>query len=422
MRFICNVERKYESDVIVIGGGTSGVFAAIAAARCGADVLLIEKNSILGGTITVSNVNFPGLFFAWGKQIISGPCWEAVLRTVNQGGAKIPEISFKPERHWYEQIRVNRFVYSTVLFDMCRENNIRVLTNSMLSMISEDENGVNGIITDKSGMAAFSAKTVIDATGDANAVSILGYPLQKSDCLQPATLNNHISGYDKNLVDEAELYEAYLKTDLPDHVDFNETRKYLKINKIDMHIPCSNAETSEGRYQLESDARAAIGKIYSMYKKVKGLENIVIDFVAEETGVRETCRIIGEDTITSEDYLNGKIYEDAICFAFYPIDLHILKGIKQNFLKENTVPTIPYGALIPKSSHHILAVGRCISSDRDANSAIRVQAVCMATGQAAGCAAALCSKHNIEPREVEYNELVECLSNIGAIVPRRDLN
>lgn len=90
--------RKF--DVAVIGGGTAGVFAAISAARTGAQTLLVEKNSMLGGTVTVAKVDFPGLFFAWGKQIIDGPCREAIKRAEALGGAKIPEVSYKPKKHW----------------------------------------------------------------------------------------------------------------------------------------------------------------------------------------------------------------------------------------------------------------------------------------------------------------------------------
>ena len=87
MHYSLNVTKELTSDVVVIGGGTAGVFAAITAARCGLKTFLIEKNSRLGGTMTAAEVNFPGLFFAWGKQIIGGPCWESIERTVALGGA-----------------------------------------------------------------------------------------------------------------------------------------------------------------------------------------------------------------------------------------------------------------------------------------------------------------------------------------------
>ena len=151
------LKKRYYADVAVIGGGTAGVFAAIAAARTGANTILAEKNSILGGTMTVAGVNFPGLFFAWGKQIVDGPCWEAVKRTISLGGGVMPEIKFKPERHWYEQIVLNKFIYTAVLFQMCEEAGVRLICNSMVSDIKENEDNrynigsvvtLSGIITE----------------------------------------------------------------------------------------------------------------------------------------------------------------------------------------------------------------------------------------------------------------------------------
>ncbi len=411
--------RAYHADVVVVGGGTAGVFAAISAARCGVKVLLIEKSGMLGGTVTVASVNFPGLFFAWGEKIISGPCWEAIERTVALGGATLPEITFHPAAHYHEQILLNRFVYSTVLCEMCREAGVQVLTGSMLSAIEEIDEGVSGIVTDKCGMAAFSAGAAIDATGDANLISIAGYPLEKSAVQQPATLQNHMSGYDLEAVDQEGLRAAVEAAELPAHIGFAQLLHCLHIHKLDLHVPCRDADSSIGRTALEAEARLFLLKLYTMLRQVKGLENLTIDFVAEETGVRETCRIVGETVITAEDYLAGKVYEDAVCYAFYPIDLHVMNGIKQSFLAEHVVPTIPYGALIPKNSRRLFCAGRCISSDTDANSAIRVQAVCMATGQAAGCAAALCSKNQLDSTALSYEDLTAALTALGAIVPKK---
>ena len=147
MSFKINVLNKINFDVAVIGGGTAGGFAAISAAKNGAKTILIEKNSTLGGTITTANVNIPGLFFAWGKQIISGPCWEAIKRCEESGGAIIPEIQFKPKYHWLEQVTLNRFVYMAVLWEMIKENNITVMTNAMVSAAEETDQNVKLLIT-----------------------------------------------------------------------------------------------------------------------------------------------------------------------------------------------------------------------------------------------------------------------------------
>ena len=156
-------------------------------------------------------------------------------------------------------------------------------------------------------------------------------------------------------------------------------------------------------------------KLYSFYRGIRGLENLRVDFVAEETGVRETNRIVGMYTVTADEYINGTMYDDAICYSFYPIDLHVMNGIKQMFHKDNIVSKIPYRALVPKDSKHIICAGRCISSDTDANSAIRVQATCMATGQAAGCAAAIACKEDTMLKNISLDKLRESLLKIGAI-------
>ena len=114
-------------DVAVAGGGSAGVFAAISAARTGVSTVLLERSSMLGGTATNGGVNFPGLFHAYGKQIISGPCWEAIERCDKLGGAKIPKIVERPENHWELQISIDRNIYNRVLEEMCRESGVRIM-------------------------------------------------------------------------------------------------------------------------------------------------------------------------------------------------------------------------------------------------------------------------------------------------------
>lgn len=418
MQYSCDIKRTVSADVAVIGGGTAGVFAAISAAKTGAKTVLIEKNNILGGTVTVANVNYPGLFFAWGKPIIDGPCMEAVRRTIKAGGAVMPKISRKPEYHWQEQILLNRFIYTAVLFQMCDEAGVTVLCSAMISDVAEEKNGLCLIVTDKSGLLRIEAKKAIDATGDANLCQIAGYAVEKSAEQQPATLQNHISGYDISAIPTEEIRNGFSSSDLPDFVTADDLIRYLRIQKIDMHVASVDADTSEGKTALEKRAYYQTLKAYEYLRSMKGLEGLRIDFAAEETGVRETNRIVGESTVTEEDYIGGKFYPDSVCYAFYPIDRHVPDGIVQRFHEEDVTAKIPYRALIPKKSKHILCAGRCISSDIYANSAVRVEAVCMATAQAAGCAAALAAESGAEVKKVPYPSLCRALEAIGAIVPK----
>ena len=137
-----------------------------------------------------------------------------------------------------------------------------------------------------------------------------------------------------------------------------------------------------------------------------------------ETAVRETYRIDGIYKMTKQDYVEGKIFEDSLSNSFYPIDLHRNgKSIYQEFLKPNIVASIPLRSLIPKRSKNFMVAGRCVSSDRLANSALRVQASCMGMGQAAAAAAVLASKKGISPAEVPIKDIKELLKEHGAIVP-----
>jgi hypothetical protein len=411
-----------EYDVVVAGGGAAGAFAAISAGMLGARTLLIEKNGRLGGTITSAGVNFPGLFHAWGRQIISGPCWEAIIRTVSFDGIQLPDFESTPRMHWQHQIPVNMFTYSVVLDNMCKESDVDVRFHTMVSFAEENEDCIIVVVTSKEGLWAVKSKVLIDATGDANVAGILGYERVKSRCLQPGTLVNNLTGYDRKSLDKEELErreKEALRKGLVSKEDLQGASLYYHLmnGRLNMHVTDIDGSTSVGRTNAEMKARETLCRVVGFLKTIPGLENIKVEYCAEECGIRETYRIVGEKVITAEEYVDGHVYDDAVCHAFYPIDLHVADGIKQVFLKEGIVPTIPYGALIPKGSRRLLVAGRCISGDTDSISAIRVQAPCMAMGQAAGVAAFIAARNNVHVRDVDINDIKNRLVEIGAIVP-----
>jgi hypothetical protein len=300
---------------------------------------------------------------------------------------------------------------------MCEEAGVHIICNAMISYTSEEQNGVDLIVTTKDGMIAIKSSVAIDATGDATLCQLAGFNMLKRQTQQPATLQNHISGY----VAEEKIFKriraSFDQTKLPLHITSDDLIRYLNENKIDMHIMCVDADTSEGRIQLEKDALYNIMKIISFLREIEGLENLTVDAFASETGVRETKRIEGKHIITAEEYINGCAYTDSVCYAFYPIDLHVERGIEQRFHEENVVSKVPYRALIPKNSRRILCAGRCVSSDTYSNSALRVEAVCMAMGQVAGSAASVMRKECVDAADITYQGLCDTLRSIGAIVP-----
>ena len=388
------VQKTLRTQVAVVGGGTAGCFAAVSAAAAGASVVLIEKNGILGGTVTTCGVNYPGLFYAWGKQIIGGFPWKAIKRTEALGGCVLPTFADRCKRHWEEQIRLNSFVYSCVLDDLCEETGVTVLLHTALSAATEREDGVELLVTCKEGVTQILADRVIDAGGDANLTQMLGYPTVVSDTLQPATLVIKLDGYDRDAVDTAALTEHLSRClaagELPAWTVPATVARGVWRGELRYHVPVEgDADTSTGKSRLERRARRDAMQILTAIRGFEGLGKAFVSWFGGECGVRETRRIVGEITVTAEDYITGRVFEDAVCYAFYPIDLHVPPyGIKQEFFKEGVCATVPYRALIPKGSARLLVAGRILSSDTDANSALRVQAPCMAMGQAAGCAAA----------------------------------
>ncbi len=411
-------------DVAVVGGGTAGCFAAIAAARLGAKTILIEKASMLGGTMTTAAVAFPGLFHAWGRQIIDGPCWESILRAAALGGAVIPAVTYQPQHHWQEQIPVNRFIYASVLDEMCLEAGVRVMLHTTLCSAKERDAAVDLLLAGKEGAVAIHASQAVDATGDASLAQQLGYPIRYSEEVQPATLINDLDGYDLGTLDR-DSFLAFLEQQVEkgtlhprDYQGFY-LWDQLQNKRISMHIPATDAHTTEGRTRLEMDARKELLRIVRVLREYPGLQKMRVAAFAEECGVRETVRIEGEVCMSAEKYVSGYHYEDAICYAFYPIDRHKETGIHQIFLEPECIPTIPFRALLPKNTRRLLVAGRCVSSDRDTQSAVRVCAPCMAMGQAAGVAAALAAEKDLLLSQLPYGELCRGLRTIGAIIPEQ---
>jgi hypothetical protein len=144
-----------------------------------------------------------------------------------------------------------------------------------------------------------------------------------------------------------------------------------------------------------------------------------IDSFACECGVRESVTIKGKANVTFEDYWSGRLWPDAVCYSFYPIDVHDVEGhgIDIRPLPEGVVPTIPRRAMLPHGSRNLIVAGRCISCDKQAQSALRVEASCMAMGQAAGAMAALSARRGMDPEELSMSEIRGLLEEHGAIVP-----
>lgn len=411
-------------DVIVIGAGPAGITSAVQAARTGARTLLVEKSGILGGATILNGVNFPGLFHAWGRQIISGIGWELVSKTVEASGQSLPDFSaWRGLRHWRLQVLVDRAVYATLADRMVQDSGAEFLLHTMIAQVRPEEDGWEVTLCLKEGLRTLKAKALIDCTGDANAVRLAGLPLVRNARRQPGTLIMHTSGYDLDSLDFDRLESAFQRAreqgDMLE-TDFHSVKSFLHSHGNNcMHVPGIDAETSEGKTQAEVLARATMLRIYHFMRSLPGLAGFRIDHFAPECGIRETASIVGETRIAHHDYVSGRIWPDSVCYSFYPVDIHQPDGMGVDVrpLEEGVFPTIPLGALLPQGSRHLLVAGRSACGDQEANSAFRVQASAMAMGQAAGAVAALAAGSGLELREVPMDSIRDLLRRHGAIVP-----
>ena len=420
-------------DIVILGGGTSGTIAAIQAGREGTKVLLVEKNGQLGGTMTSGGVNFPGLFHAWGNQVISGIGWELVSGCVKEDGETLPDFKKSyAHKHWLHQVAVNPYLYACLASEKVMQAGVHLMLHTMIADIIDKGIVKEVILCTKQGLQKVKTRIIIDCTGDANAVSLAGYEVNVSNPCQPLSMQFKLSGYDYTSLDIQKIADSfdtfviqgklqYLYTGTgSNNIDLFLQNKGVNLN----HIPGINGRNSDGKTKAEEEGRHLVLKLYRFLKFQPGLEHIKIDFLASECGIRETVRIVGKTTITAEDYLTGRIWEDSLCYAFYPLDPHSDDGdgYKAEPLSLGVVPTIPRSALLPEKSRNFIVAGRCVSSDRLANSALRVQGSCMAMGQAAGVMAALSIHTGMDVENLEISEIHRLLKKHKAIVPLEKLN
>ncbi|MFK7788537.1 MAG: FAD-dependent oxidoreductase [Phycisphaeraceae bacterium] len=380
-----------EIDVLVVGGGSAGTIAAIQAGRAGAKTIVMERASYLGGMTTRGGVCFPGLFDAWGKQIIAGIGWELVKECVELDGGTLPNFAKVPARHWQNQVHINQFLYYILAEEKCAQAGVQIAYHEFPQSITKVANGWQVDCVGFGSRRRVLCKQIVDCTGGAEMAGMLGHARLREDERQPGSIQFLIG-------------------------QSNDPGRPTNRGSGLLHaIYVHGADSTNARTVTE----ASLTGRKAVLDKLRQSKGKRLMHLQPEPGFRESYRIKGETVITVNDYRSGRHFDDAICYAFYPVDLHTKNGVKPEPLKPGTVPTIPLSALIPKNSKNIVVAGRCVSSDRLANSGLRVQAPCMAMGQAAACAATIAAKDGTTPGQVPIAKLHALLKEHGAIVPEK---
>ncbi|MBE6600139.1 MAG: FAD-dependent oxidoreductase [Ruminococcaceae bacterium] len=413
--------KKY--DLAVIGGGFAGVAAALAAARAGVKVLIVEKSNCLGGAAVNCLVN-PFM-----------PYWTEIDgRRVDLSAGIFKEIRDRLEaNHAMSGKSFLEEELKYILNEMVAEANIDLLFHAYIFRAEKcNEHIASIMVATKSGEMQIEANYFIDATGDAQLAYLAGCQTvlgRESDHLcQPMTLCFRVGNVDveKFYASRERLKIAHaqslaagelinprenilvFKTPIHNVLHFNTTRVVRKN-------PVSPEEVTEA----EVLARKQVYEIYEFMKKhADGLEDSFLMMTAGEIGVRESRMIVGDYVLTEEDCRSCVKFEDAIAACNYDIDIHNPEGTGTShyYFPAGEYYTIPYRSLIPKSAENLLVAGRCISSDHGAQASYRIMPVVCCIGEAAGAAIGLAERNKASVREINVSELQNSLKNNGAYI------
>ncbi len=418
--------RTERADVLILGAGTAGAVAAIQAARAGARSVVVDRAARMGGTTTVGGVNAVCSFHAYRRQVIAGIGWEMVSAAAGLDGKTVEQITKRHPVDCCTLAVVHPELLSLVLEEAALAAGA-CLHYHEFPLAIEDLGDRWRVETVGHGPVrrTIEAREIIDCTGDAAAFGLLGLDLRQAPERQPGTLIFSLDGYDPDALDAGEIqrrYDQALADGRIEEGDFWRADKpfvqFLQGHgRNKQHVQGADSSTSESQTAADVVGRQSLLRLLRFCRTLPGLEGLRLTDMRESTAARETVRIVGRTCITEEDYVSGRIFDDAVCNAYWFIDVHTRAGVQKRVLAEGNVPTVPLSAMAPPGRDRILAAGRCVSSDRRANSALRIQATCMAMGQAAGAAAALATRTGTVSAEVPIDGLAEILSAHGAILP-----
>ncbi len=413
-------------DIIVAGGGFSGVGAAIAAGRTGKKVLLIERYNCLGGAACFDLVNPFMTYWTTAKDgsekvFLSRGIFEEILNNLNDLNAMI------------DPHRFNEEILKIVLNRMVTEAGVTLLFNSEIISAEVEDGKISSVnVSSISGIERIEADYFIDCTGDGNLVFMSGFPFKlgrPSDNLcQPMTLCFRLGNVDREKFNKEvgtinPLYKKLMAenkfrnpredvllftTTLDSVIHFNTTR-VIKLNPTDVwDITKAEIEARE--------------QVFEMVKFLKDnfecFKNSQLITSGIRIGARESRMADGLYTINQEDMVSCTKPYDGIAACNYDIDIHSPDGggTSHYYFPAGQYYTIPYRCLIPKGSKNLLVGGRCISATHEGQASLRIMPVCCNIGEAAGTAAAIAFDTKKAVADIDTDYLREVLKSNNAVV------
>ena len=455
-RFIEEKKRtpvRQECDVLIVGGGTAGIVAALAAARNGADTVLVERYGHLGGTMIHGAGPWHSYFNLWKafpgvekKQVVRGIAQEIVDRMVESDGSLghvEMDIGFA-----YDSVAtiVDREVFMAVAFEMIKEAGVKLLLHTLMTDVVMGVGSVEGIIVESvSGREAILAKTIVDTSGDATVAFMagvhctvmaddgsvgmpfgmtnvdlnkaveflkekdmltqLGHADKGSDRDDIVRIGFNLKKHDvfRDFMEKTTMWGPLTVSRHEDDLSFINTASVKPINAVDVDA------VTEAEVELR---RQVMGMAALLKKHIPGFEKAYVSWTCRQLGVRRTRIVACEHDLSVDEIVEGKRFDDEIAlYGFHDSAPRIM-------IKEGRAYGIPYRALLPKGVENLLVAGRMITSDFEAHMSTRNTVSCMAQGQAAGTAAAISSKSGVTPRKLEVKILQQTLVKDGVYLEK----
>lgn len=412
-------------DVVVAGSGPAGICAAVAAAREGAKVALVERYGVVGGNLTTGYVG-----------PILGMVGKGTMRDELVELLGVPEndmIGVTGRAHDFEMAKIR-------LMQFVNHPNIDVYLQTTVTDVVKEGDTLKGIIaTSGEGQFALLGKVTIDATGDGLVSYLAGATTEKGredGLMQPVTLEFTIDGVDESKgvicigdVDDVRLGDERfldyckrlsLEGEIPE-----------RIAAVRLHPTTHSGERQVNTTQVNGVDMTRVDHIFKadlelreqiltlldfFHKHIPGYENCRIISSGTTTGVRETRRVIGDYIITAEEMAAGCRFDDVIVHrAEFIVDIHNPEGSGQaeDHIQYCDPYDLPYRCFTPKGVECLYTAGRCISGTHRAHASYRVMSICMAMGEAVGIAAAMCAQSGTTPRNLNVKQLQNRLTDKG---------
>ncbi len=420
-----NLEVTGEYDVLVCGGGLSGVVAALAAARDGARVGLLEYTGKLGGVSVTGQLGAVSGQHMKGEKVVAGILPEIISRCQSRDGVNDDGwcAVFDPE------------TLNSVLLEMLDEAGVDLqLYTPVTGAIRDGEKIEYAVISGKGSLSALKAKLFIDATGDGDFAYAAGceyeYGREEDGQVQSATLVFRIGGVELDkMPPNSEITKLWLEVgpkDVPtDHAAIKFIRHPGTTGEVIInmtHILRFDGTSTRELTRARQEGTVQCEKVLEFFRQnITGFGTAYINCTAENIGTRETRRFIGDYLLTVDDARGGRDFPDQIARCWWSIDVHNPIGMHEGSMYSlDKSFGIPYRCITPKGVKNIYMAGRPISADHLAFSAVRIASTCLAIGEAAGTAAVQALKTG-DTHNIDIEELRSSLLRNGAVTDRQKL-